>query len=330
MLARSMRIPAYTDRRALVLALVVGIPSSVVFLWLAVRSADFGEVRHALRQADPGLVALAVVAMGAVYLLQAERWRGIAGEKRLSRRRFAEMVVVAVACNNVLPGRAGDVLRARWLAVASGALSGRALASVVLDRGSDVVVLFAFLVVSLPAVASSTWLLRLGLGALVLLSIFAAALVFARAYTSRRPRERRERSLVRRVLRDTLEGLAEPLGRRRLARALALGGAAWIVWAAVAVLVASAVGVHLSMLEALFVAAVVNLGVAVPSSPGFVGTYQWLGVESLALLDVGRERGLAFAILLHATWYIPTTLIGALVVGVRFLRRLRRRGAVAA
>ena len=35
--------------------------------------------------------------------------------------------------------------------------------------------------------------------------------------------------------------------------------------------------------------AVINLGVAIPSSPGFIGTYQWLGVSALALFDVRTE-----------------------------------------
>jgi uncharacterized membrane protein YbhN (UPF0104 family) len=68
-----------------------------------------------------------------------------------------------------------------------------------------------------------------------------------------------------------------------------------------------------------------NLGVAIPSSPGFVGTYEWLGVASLGLLGIGSEEALAFAILLHACWYVPTTLIGGLALGVRALRRMRER-----
>ena len=53
---------------------------------------------------------------------------------------------------------------------------------------------------------------------------------------------------------------------------------------------------------------VVNLGVAIPSSPGFVGTYQWLVISTLALYGEGRVDGLAFAV--QACWYIPTTLVG--------------------
>jgi uncharacterized membrane protein YbhN (UPF0104 family) len=83
------------------------------------------------------------------------------------------------------------------------------------------------------------------------------------------------------------------------------------MWAAGAALAAQAVGLELTVVQALFVTAAVNLGVAIPSSPGFVGTYQWLGVSALALFGVGRDDALAFAIVLQAVWYVPTTLVGA-------------------
>jgi len=60
-----------------------------------------------------------------------------------------------------------------------------------------------------------------------------------------------------------------------------LSAGAWLSWALAAILAAKAVGVELSLVEALFVTAALNLGVAIPSSPGFVGTYQWLGVSAL-------------------------------------------------
>ena len=82
------------------------------------RSAASGRCRSSAR----------VACMGVVYWLQAARWRRIA-DTGLGQRRFVEMVVAGVAVNNVLPGRVGDLLRARW--VSRGAYSdGRGLATV--------------------------------------------------------------------------------------------------------------------------------------------------------------------------------------------------------
>jgi glycosyltransferase 2 family protein len=142
-------------------------------------------------------------------------------------------------------------------------------------------------------------------------------------YASSRSRERRERGRLRGIARDVVDTLAEPLGRRRFAGALGLGVLAWGTFVVVVWLVARSIGLELEPMECVFVTGVISLGVAIPSSPGFVGTYQWLAVASLGILDVARDDALAFSILLHASWYLPTTVVGVLLVLFRL--RLGRR-----
>ncbi|HXG76422.1 MAG TPA: lysylphosphatidylglycerol synthase transmembrane domain-containing protein [Gaiellaceae bacterium] len=319
---------SFLGRHRALAGLAVGVPVSLVFLWLAVRDANLDEVWETLRGADAADVALGVALLLAVYLAQAARWRSIAGARTLSTLRFYEMVVSAVACNNVLPARLGDVLRARWLNVHGRMPAGRALGTVVLDRGCDLAALVGLLAVGLLAVTAAGWLVRIVLASALAVGLLVGAVVFARLYTARRARGRHARGLVRRIARDVVEQLAEPIGRRRLLLWAGLSVLAWTVWATGAVLVARSLGIELSPLEGVFVAAVMNLGVAIPSSPGFVGTYEWLGVASLGLLDVPATDALAFAILLHAAWYVPTTLGGGAALAVRGAGRLRaaRRG----
>ncbi|HXF97662.1 MAG TPA: lysylphosphatidylglycerol synthase transmembrane domain-containing protein [Gaiellaceae bacterium] len=310
------------------MGLVLGLPVSGLFTWLAIRNADLATVWRALGEARWPLVLTAVAALSILYAGQALRWREIVRAPGVPSRRFAEMVVSAVAVNNVLPGRVGDVLRARWLQLAGPLPAGRALASVFIDRAFDVLALVVFLAVSVPFMASEEWVLRVSISAGLLLVVLALAVLGARVYTRTRARERRQRTLVRRIARDALEGLADPLGRTRSVALAALSVASWSIWALAAWLVARAVGVELSPLEAIFVTAVVNLGVAIPSSPGFIGTYQWLGVSSLALLGVGTDRALAFAILMHATWYVPTLVVGGGLLLRRGVRAVKVRSLV--
>jgi glycosyltransferase 2 family protein len=310
-------------RRSATIGLAIGLPVSAVFLWLAVRKTEPSAVWAALTDASIGRLAVAVCVMGVVYVLQSERWRRIAGVAALSRRWYVETVVSGVAVNNVLPGRLGDIMRARWLSVDGKVAGGRAFATVIVDRAFDVAALVVLLFAGLTVAADTAWLWRIVIGGSVLLVAIGAVITFARIYTARRPRARRgERGIARRLVRDTLEGLAEPLSAAKSVRLGVLSLCAWGAWAVSAWFVASAVDVRLSLLEVAFVAAVINLGVAIPSSPGFVGTYQWLAVSALAVFAVGREDALAFAILLQAVWYVPTTLVGgALVIRRAFTRR---------
>ena len=316
---RAARPNALSDRpgtgrsRSLAVAAAIGIPVSLVFLFFAIRGADLGAVWSTLKDVKPVPLAGAVACMGGVYWLQANRWRRIVGTKR-GQRRFVEMVVAGVAVNNVLPGRVGDLLRARW--VSRGAFSGgRGLATVILDRGFDILALVTFLLVSLPLVTDQGWVDRIVVGSLLVLGALVAMLIAARWYTRRRPRSRRaHRGLPRRFARDTLEGLSDPLSAERGLVWFGISIAAWTTWAVAAILVARSVGVELSLVDAVFVTAALNLGVAIPSSPGFVGTYQWLGVSALALFGIDREAGLAFAIVMQAVWYVPTTIVGVVIL----------------
>jgi uncharacterized protein (TIRG00374 family) len=311
--------------------LVVGLPVSATFLWLALRNADLDAVRSTLEAAKRGPVLLAVVALLAVSGIQAARWRRIAAVQSVRWRRFYEMVLSGVACNNVLPARLGDFFRARWLATSARMPGGRAFGTVVIDRACDVVALFVLLLVGLAAVATSAWIVAIAAGAVMVLIGVAAAVVFARVYTRRYARERQARGTLRAVLRDTAEELAEPMGRRGPVVWFGLSLAAWTSWALAAVLIARSLGFDLDLVDALFVTAVMNLGLAIPSSPGYVGTYEWLGVAALGLVGVPAGQALAFSILIHACWYVPTTLAGGSAIVVRGLAGVRRaRGLNAA
>lgn len=310
-------------RRAAWAGVVIGLPLSGLFLWLAAMRTDLTTVWRTLSGARVGDVVAAMAFMISVYVVQALRWRGIA-RGREPRRRYVWLVVGGVAANNVLPGRVGDGLRGVWLARAEGIPSGRSLATVVFDRAADVIALVGLLAIALPFSVRPAWLVKIAIGGLALAVLIGGMLVAARAVSRVHQRAERARSRLRRVARDLLDGLAQPPGIRRAGWALLLSVTAWSMWSVGAWLVAHSIGIHLSALDALLVAGVVNLGVAIPSSPGFVGTYQWLCVSTLGLVGVGRSPALAFSILLHASWYVPTTLVGGAMLVWRLLPARRR------
>lgn len=293
-----------------------------MFLWLALRNADLDAVRHALADAKVGPVLLAVAVFGVGYVFQAARWRRIADTPEIPLRSFFAMLIGGLACNNVLPVRIGEFLRAGWLSRDARISGGRAFGSIVLDRICDVITLAVLFAIGLQAVASAAWLVRLAVGALLAVIAIAIVLVLARLYSRRRGHQptSSERGRVMTVLRETVVMLGQPIGRHRAATWLGLSVCTWLLSAVASTLVGRALGIDLSPLEAVFITSALALGVAIPSSPGYIGTYQWIGVAALGLLDVPVEQALAFSILMQATWYVPTTLVGGVFIGLRAIR----------
>jgi uncharacterized protein (TIRG00374 family) len=301
--------------------LAIGLASSAFFLWLVVRDADLHAVWLALRDAELGPVLLAMVVIQGVYLAQAARWRIIAGTLELSVRRFYALVLGGIGANDVLPLRIGDLLRARWLATSAEIPTGRAFGSVFRDRLCDVLTLVVALVVSLPFVSSAAWVARIAVGGVVLLAALTLVVAGAIVYVRTRPRARREeRNRARMLIRDTIDELASPIGRRTVGLALLLSAVAWAIWACAAALVCRSLGISLSPIELVFVTAVINLGVVIPSSPGFIGTYQWLAVSALGVVGVDGDVAIAFSLLMQAVWFIPTMLVGG-VIAIREVHR---------
>ncbi|MEQ9093180.1 MAG: lysylphosphatidylglycerol synthase domain-containing protein, partial [Miltoncostaeaceae bacterium] len=139
---------------------------------------------------------------------------------------------------------------------------------------------------------------------------------------SPRREEGRLRAMVLRFARG-LDCVDSPLTGLRIALWTV---ALWGIWLVGAWLVADALGVRLSPVETMFLAAAIGVGSAVPSAPGFVGTYHWVAAASLALYGVAPASAAAFALVLHAAWFLPTTLVGAVLMarlGVDW-RSLRR------
>jgi uncharacterized membrane protein YbhN (UPF0104 family) len=306
-LALSIAARSGSSRRRTLIALVLGGLVGAILLYLSAHKLDFGAVEGSLAQARPRDVTAAVAFMAAVYILQAERWRWIARSfAPLGRLPFLSFVIGGVACNNVLPGRPGDFMRAHWLSSAAGIRRTSALATVVLDRAGDLLALALFLFAGYPLTRHPTWLTHFYIGsAFVIGSV--VILVVAGWALGRRPGTM---NLRNGRLRAFIVVLAIATRPRNGLPALLLSLSVWAAWAVAAWFCAHALGIGLSPAEAVFVTALMNLGTAIPSSPGFVGTYQWLGIAALGLFGVAPTEAFAFALLLQAVWYVPTTLVG--------------------
>ncbi len=169
------------------LRLFVGVLISAVFIWLALRGLHLPDVWLSLRSADYVWLIPSI----AVYFLAvwARTWRWdylLRPIKQISLRRLFPVVVIGYMGNNVYPFRAGEVLRAVVLRQREGVSVSSSLATIIVERVFDGLVMLLFVFVALPfaplpsdsirfVVILGSWLL---FGALLV--FFAVAAVPAR------------------------------------------------------------------------------------------------------------------------------------------------------
>jgi glycosyltransferase 2 family protein len=77
----------------------------------------------------------------------------------------------------------------------------------------------------------------------------------------------------------------------------------WLVW--------KAMGQAWPLPAALLLLVVLQAGVAVPSSPGRIGVFQYLTILTLSLFAVAKAVALSYSVLLHLTTYAPMLGLGA-------------------
>lgn len=316
-------------RRYLMTLLGIGI-SVVAIFWLAGRF-DLAEVAATLRSADPLLMAPTPLLIVASFVLRAQRWRLVVEHKPPVRYWPSfRALMIGYLLNNLLPARAGDFARALELGRTERMSRTKVLATLVTERAVDLAITLAILsLVLLSYPALPVWLKQAGVAIAVVSAVAIGALVLAHTMGQRlvpwvhgwlsRWLPVRLGQRIEAMAFSALEGIAGMFRPSRAAGFIALTALIWVVEVLMVYLIARAAGLDLAPGNALFVLLVIAIGTMVPSSPGFIGTYEFFGVAALAIIGITGTSALAFVIVLHVTTLLGSTFIGA----VCFLLRPR-------
>lgn len=301
-----------------------GIAVSGLAIAYAVRGVEWGAVVPSLRRADWGLLALVLVLAPVVNVgARALRWRILLlPSGRLPMGALVEATAIGLMANNVLPARIGEFVRAYALGRRAGVPTGTAFGSLFVERMFDgfalVGVLYALTWIHdfpgwVDTTARVAFYLFLGFLAFQLWLLLRTHrfIAFVKWVSSRffggRFEDPIERALVAFV--DGFHLLRRP---SLVAVSFVLAVAQWGLIAVTYWLGFAAfdLAARAGWEGALFVNSVVALGVAVPSSPGFVGTFQALVVKGLEVFGVERTPAFTFSIGFHAVNYVSVTAVG--------------------
>lgn len=302
----------------------LGLVISAFFLWVAFQQVeDVSQVGDALGRASYIWLVPAVLLYLADLWMRALRWRAlISPVAPLPLSSLFGILSIGFLVNNVLPARLGEIARAVIVGRRHGVSRSATLATIVLERIFDGIVMLLFLGVATATAGGtvgSDWLAVLvpltaaGFGgaalALILLALApTTTLGVAARLLAPFPARLREAALT--VAAKFISGLGVLNDLKLAGTTLVLSVVVWLLEAGVYVMVGQAFGMNVTSVGYLLALAVANLGTMIPSSPGYVGTFDALVARSLAIFGVGEALALAYAFLLHLAIWLPPTLIG--------------------
>jgi len=311
------------------LQFTLGLLISLVFLWLALRGlhlADFwGVVSHAnYLWILPGV---------GVYFIgvwaRAWRWHYLLGPvKKIPTRAMFPITTIGYMGNNIYPARAGEVLRAVLLKRKQGVPISASLATIIVERIFDGVVMLAFVFLNLPELASLTSASGFA-GSIQQLAVwgtaaFAAALIiFLLAAMFPQPSLAAGEWLIRRliplrlqekllgILHKFLDGLASLRSPFSIFMVFATSVVIWLLETAKYWFVMHAFNFSVSFFALMLMNGIVNLATTIPSAPGYIGTFDAPGIAVLTAYGVDQAAAAGYTLTLHVALWLPITLLGA-------------------
>lgn len=304
------------------LYLLIGILISAVFLWFALRGLKLNEVWTDISQAN----YLWLLPSVAVYFLAVwvRTWRWdymLRPLKQISLKRLFPVVVIGYMGNNIYPFRAGELLRSYVLRQRENVSISASLATVVVERVFDGLVMLIFVFVALPIAPIPSPLVRQTV-IIASIAFFTALLLFLglasmphRAYqlterVANRLLPTRFRSPLLNFTHKFLDGLLSLKSFRNVLMIFFTSILIWLLETVKYWFVMHAFDFQVSFFALMLMNGIVNLATTLPSAPGYVGTFDAPGIQVLTLYGVSHTVATAYTLVLHAALWLPVTLLG--------------------
>lgn len=307
-------------RRAVLIALQVGITAGAI--GLVVRGLDIGETAQSLRKAHYWLLIPALALLLMDLELRAVRWRLLLRPQQgLRHSNLFGATNVGYLVNDVLPLRLGEVARTFLVDELENTGKVRAGASIAVERGIDVVAMILLVLALSWFIDAPSWMhgpaLLVGIGVIASFALFIllsrmneSPSAFWKVQARELPRvgDRLDAFL------NSVLGALHPLRQPQVLGAIVvLTAFIWTCATLSFLVVMLAFHLHVGLPAAALVLGATTLGMVVPSSPGYVGVFHAIAVETLvSVFGIPRESALTYAFAQHALIYFVPAALGAM------------------
>ncbi|HEX9090850.1 MAG TPA: lysylphosphatidylglycerol synthase transmembrane domain-containing protein [Anaerolineales bacterium] len=327
-----------------------GILISAIFLYLVLRKIDYTQLWQVLKAANYWWLIPGVMVYFVALWARSWRWHYLLRPlKAIPTTSMFPIVTMGYAGNNIFPARAGEVVRAVILKRKQGVPISASLATIIVERVFDGIVMLAFVFVNLAELTRLTDVsidiagIKLGIREIAIwgsVAFFGALAVFLVAAMFPKPTDRLVTWLVERIaparirqqtlgisrrFLDGLESLRSPID------VLMVFVTSVIIWLLETVkywFVMHAFSFSVSFFALMLMNGVVNLATTIPSAPGYLGTFDLPGIAVLQAYNISREVAASYTFVLHFALWFPVTVVGLYYMfreGIKWTETIKAR-----
>ena len=322
----------------------LGVLISILFVWLALRGLRLNEFWGAVRKANYWWLVPGIAVYFVGVWARAWRWHYLLKPiKEIPTQAMFPITTIGYMGNNIYPARAGEVLRAVILKRKEGVSVSASLATIIVERIFDGVVMLAFVFVNLPELArlrSSSGFVGniqqvavIGTGIFLgALALFLLAAMFPQV-TAKVGLWMIERFIPQRlhikiigIMNKFLDGLASLRSPLNVLMVFFTSVIIWLLETAKYWFVMHAFSFSVSFFALMLMNGIVNLATTIPSAPGYIGTFDAPGIAVLTAYGVDQANAAGYTLTLHVALWLPITLLGAYYLareGIKWSDNLR-------
>ncbi len=307
----------------------LGVLISILFIWLALRGLRLDEFWGAVEQANYIWLVPGVAVYFVGVWVRAWRWHYLLGPiKKIPTKTMFPITTIGYMGNNIYPARAGEVLRAVVLKRREGVPVSASLATIIVERIFDGVVMLAFIFVNLPELAKLTGssgfvgniqqVAVIGTGVFIgALLIFLVAAMFPQMtakfglWVIERLMPKRLQAKIIGIMNKFLDGLASLRSPFNVLMVFFTSVIIWLLETGKYWFVMHAFNFSVSFYALMLMNGIVNLATTIPSAPGYIGTFDAPGIAVLTAYGVEHSIAAGYTLVLHVALWLPITLLGA-------------------
>ncbi len=301
--------------------ILISLLISIIFLYISFKGINLASFIDSMKKVSWWLFALSLVPTFLAYWFRLFRWRIMLKPiGQFKKTSLAGPLMIGFMGNNILPARIGEFLRAYALSKKASISGVGALATIVLERIFDGIILVAMLIWSIlhypfpNYIKNGTWIM---LGSYMLLLIF---LYFLQRY----PHKTAEKTLklffflpetfrikVQHIIEKFIQGFSILEDWREIVLILVYSILVWFASALIHNSLLFACGMtDIPFLASIVILSITAVGVMIPAAPGYIGTAQYFTILALQPFGVDKTQALAYAIVSFISQYVPVTIIG--------------------
>jgi len=299
---------------------ILGALFALIFLLLAFRQVDFGQLMHTLKSIKSGYVCLAFLVLFINTVFRAMRWKLLLSPIGVSSTGvLLSTLLIGHAGNIIFPAHIGEIIRVYILRNRTTIPASAALATIVTERLIDIVFLLAILFLSVFQFDFPDWVKKSGYLMLVLTAIAAVFIILLKTKTEnafgllRKLSSFLPEKFQKRILLLASSFISGFVPLKQTADYLAVFVLSLLIWTTHLlsfVFGLIAFSFHLPWIASFVLIVITTISVAFPITPGFVGSYHLLCQFSLSLFGIAKGPALGFALVIHGINTLPFLLIG--------------------